>query len=45
MKEEKCIATKKNNEIPKIIESLDRNKAGPTLPACGLYLVEVQYPE
>ena len=32
-------------EIPKIIESLDRNKAGPTLPACGLYLVEVQYPE
>lgn len=31
------------NEIPDIIKSKDRNKAGKTLPAHGLYLVEVYY--
>lgn len=30
-------------EIPQIIESKDRKKAGKTLPAVGLYLVEVNY--
>lgn len=30
-------------EIPEIIESKDRAKAGKTLPAHGLYLVEVEY--
>ena len=30
-------------EIPNIIESKDRSKAGKTLPAHGLYLVEVKY--
>ena len=30
-------------EIPEIIESRDRKKAGKTLPALGLYLVEVNY--
>jgi len=30
-------------EIPNIIESKDRKKAGKTLPAVGLYLVEVTY--
>ncbi len=30
-------------EIPNIIESKDRNNAGKTLPAHGLYLVEVKY--
>ncbi len=30
-------------EIPKIIASKDRKKAGKTLPAVGLYLVEVTY--
>ena len=29
--------------IPSIIESGDRSKAGKTLPAHGLYLVEVKY--
>ncbi len=33
----------KPEEIPKIIESKDRKKAGKTLPAVGLYLVEVMY--
>ena len=33
----------KPNEIPEIIESRDRSKAGKTLPAHGLYLVEVYY--
>lgn len=33
----------KPNEIPEIIKSKDRNKAGKTLPAHGLYLVEVYY--
>ena len=32
------------NDIPIIIDSLNRSNAGPTLPACGLYLTEVQYP-
>ena len=31
------------NDIPEIIESKDRKRAGKTLPAHGLYLVEVQY--
>ena len=30
-------------EIPRIINLKDRNKAGKTLPAHGLYLVEVYY--
>lgn len=30
-------------EIPAIIESKDRTRAGKTLPAHGLYLVEVYY--
>ena len=33
----------KTEEIPSIIESADRSKAGKTLPAHGLYLVEVKY--
>ena len=33
----------KPEEIPEIIKSGDRNKAGKTLPAHGLYLVEVYY--
>jgi len=31
------------NKIPEIIEARDRSKAGKTLPAHGLYLVEVYY--
>lgn len=31
------------NQIPEIIESKDRTKAGRTLPAHGLYLVKVDY--
>ncbi len=31
------------SEIPNIIEQKDRTKAGKTLPAHGLYLVEVYY--
>ena len=31
-------------QIPDIILSKNRQSAGPTLPACGLYLVEVNYP-
>ena len=30
-------------EIPQILESKDRTKAGSTLPACGLYLNRVVY--
>lgn len=30
-------------EIPQVIESKDRKRAGKTLPAVGLYLVEVMY--
>lgn len=33
----------KEEEIPQIINSRDRTKAGKTLPAHGLYLVEVFY--
>ena len=33
----------KAEEIPCIIEVGDRSKAGKTLPAHGLYLVEVKY--
>ena len=33
----------KEDEIPQIIESLDRKKAGVTAPACGLYLNKVIY--
>ena len=33
----------KPEEIPEIIKSKDRTKAGKTLPAHGLYLVEVYY--
>lgn len=33
----------KPEDIPEIIESKDRTKAGKTLPAQGLYLVEVYY--
>ena len=32
-------------EIPEMIESKDRQRAGKTLPAHGLYLVEVKYDE
>ena len=31
------------SELPSIIESLDRKKAGPTAPACGLFLNKVNY--
>ena len=33
----------KPEEISDIIKSKDRSKAGKTLPAHGLYLVEVKY--
>lgn len=33
------------NDIQKILEKRDRNSAGPTLPAKGLFLVEVIYPK
>ncbi len=33
----------KAEDIPSVIESKDRTKAGKTLPAHGLYLVEVKY--
>ena len=33
----------KPEEIPSIIEAKDRSRAGKTLPAHGLYLVEVKY--
>ena len=32
-----------HDDIESIITSKDRSKAGPTLPACGLYLDEVNY--
>lgn len=31
-------------DVAKIIESKNRSKAGQSVPACGLYLVEVKYP-
>jgi tRNA pseudouridine38-40 synthase len=30
-------------DIPRILEARDRSAAGPTAPACGLYLVSVEY--
>jgi len=33
----------KPEDIPQIIASQDREKAGKTMPACGLYLFDVQY--
>ncbi len=33
------------DDIPKIIEAKNRSKAGPTAPACGLYLNKVFYEE
>ena len=33
----------KEEDVLNIIESKDRSKAGKTLPAHGLYLVEVKY--
>ena len=32
-------------DIPQILSGRDRSRAGRTLPACGLYLVRVFYPE
>jgi len=32
-------------QMPSILEALDRTKAGPTAPACGLTLVKYQYEE
>jgi tRNA pseudouridine38-40 synthase len=37
------LGRKKADEIPGIIDSLDRRKAGPTLPACGLTLIGYKY--
>lgn len=31
------------SDLPNIIEARDRSAAGPTAPACGLYLVSVEY--
>ncbi|MFQ6031703.1 MAG: tRNA pseudouridine(38-40) synthase TruA, partial [Candidatus Zixiibacteriota bacterium] len=31
------------SDFVNIMEAKDRKKAGPTAPACGLYLVEVKY--
>jgi tRNA pseudouridine38-40 synthase len=33
------------DEFKKVVESKDRAKAGFSVPACGLYLVNVEYPE
>lgn len=33
------------NDVKDILESKDRSKAGPSVPAKGLYLVEVKYPQ
>ena len=32
------------NHVAQIIESKNRSKAGQSVPACGLYLVSVEYP-
>ena len=37
------LGRKKADDIPGIIDSLDRRKAGPTLPACGLTLIGYKY--
>ena len=34
-----------NDDVKKILESGDRSKAGPSVPAKGLYLTEVKYPQ
>jgi tRNA pseudouridine38-40 synthase len=31
--------------IPRILEARDRSAAGPTAPAVGLFLVNVEYPD
>ena len=31
-------------EVKRIVDSLDRNEAGASAPACGLYLSRVEYP-
>ena len=33
------------DELPELLASGDRSRAGPTAPACGLYLLRVFYPE
>lgn len=33
----------KVEDVPSIVEAHDRSAAGPTAPACGLYLVSVEY--
>ena len=35
--------TLKVEDVPRILEACDRSAAGPTAPACGLYLVSVEY--
>ena len=37
------LGRKSADQIPAIIESLDRRQAGPTLPACGLTLIGYEY--
>ena len=37
------LGRKKADDIPGIIDSLDRRKAGPTLPACGRTLIGYEY--
>ena len=37
------LGKRKAQELPKIIESRDRQNAGHTAPAEGLYLVEIYY--
>ncbi len=39
------LGRKQPEQIPGIIDSLDRRQAGPTLPACGLTLVGYEYNE
>ena len=41
------VASGKNDpsDIPEILKSCDRNRAGATAPACGLYMTNVIYPE
>ncbi|QDT92056.1 tRNA pseudouridine(38-40) synthase TruA [Gimesia algae] len=33
------------SDVQKVLAGMDRSQAGPTAPACGLYLVQVDYPE
>ncbi|HAH46028.1 MAG TPA: tRNA pseudouridine(38-40) synthase TruA, partial [Planctomycetaceae bacterium] len=33
------------NDVQNILAGMDRAQAGPTAPACGLYLVQVDYPD